>query len=41
MKHRTAVLLAITLYLFASAAHAAPLSTGFTYQGRLTDNGTL
>jgi hypothetical protein len=35
MKHLTAVPVAVCL--FACATHAALLSTGFTYQGRLTD----
>jgi hypothetical protein len=40
MKRSILVLIALT-NLVLSPAHAAPLSTAFTYQGRLTDNGQL
>src|SRR5436189_920886 len=40
MKRSILVLIALT-HLVLVPAHAAPLNSAFTYQGRLTDNGQL
>ncbi|HEY3241799.1 MAG TPA: hypothetical protein VGM03_00480, partial [Phycisphaerae bacterium] len=36
----TLILTFVVVLIFATTASAAPLGTGFTYQGRLTDGGS-